>query len=51
MNNEFEKYTGKIWKINESIVITIPRAIVKFANYKAGDTLKIMTRKLEEEKE
>ena len=51
MENEFEKFTAKVWKINESIVITIPRTVAKFANYKAGDELKVMSKILEEKEQ
>lgn len=40
---EFEKYTAKIWKINNSLVITIPERVAQFGGYKEGDELKIMS--------
>ena len=43
--NEFEKFYGKIWKQGDSLVFTIPSSVVKFAGYKEGDDLEIMSKK------
>jgi len=43
--NEFEKFYAKIWKINESLVITIPNNLIKGIKWKEGDILKMMGRK------
>lgn len=43
---EFEKFTAKIWKVNTSLVITIPEKVARFGGYKKGDELKIMSKKI-----
>lgn len=45
---EFEKYNAKIWKINNSLVVTIPENVAKYAGYEAGDELKIISKKITE---
>lgn len=42
---EYENFHAKIWKQNESLIITIPTNTAKYAGYKEGDILKIQTRK------
>lgn len=43
----FEKFNGKVWKTGDSLVITIPKAVAKYGGYKEGDTLKVMSKKVE----
>jgi len=46
----YEKFSSKIWKQNQTLVITIPAHIVKYCGWQEGDQLKIMaTKKTEEE--
>jgi len=47
MVNEYDKFNGKLWRINNSIVITIPESIVRCVDFKEGEEVKIMIRKIE----
>lgn len=42
---EYEKFYGKIWKIGNSLVITIPFSVVKYSDYKEKDKVKIIIQK------
>ena len=45
---EFEKFYPKIWKQNESLIITIPKDLAKANGWKEGDNMKVIIRKHEE---
>lgn len=47
MVNEYDKFNGKLWRINNTLVITIPDPIVKCVGFQEGEEVKIMIRKLE----
>jgi len=42
----FETFYAKVWKQGNSFIITIPMKVAKFAGYKIGDELKVMSRRM-----
>jgi len=44
---EVDNFYGKIWKAGDSMVITIPSNLIKYSNFKEGDNIKVMIRKVE----
>ena len=42
---EYEKFYGKIYKQGNSLVVTVPENIIKYAGYKEGDEVTIMMKK------
>ena len=47
----YEKFEAKMWKVNNSLVITIPSHITKYCGLKEGDDLKVMAQKITQEEE
>lgn len=42
---EPEKFYGKLWRMADSIVITIPSNVVKFGGYAEGDEVTCLIKK------
>ena len=44
--NEYEKFEGKVIIVGNSIGVTIPDKVAKYAGYKVGDSIKVMIKKV-----
>ena len=42
---EPEKFYGKIWRMAESLVITVPSNVVKYGGYSEGDQVVVLIKK------
>ena len=49
MVNEYETWYSHIRKVGGSYMVLIPLKVVEFAGYKEGDTLKLMSKKNEDQ--
>ncbi len=45
MKEQMEKFYGKIWKITDSFVITIPKTLIDFSGFEKGDQVELYIRK------
>ena len=43
--NEYEKFQGMLWTQGDSIIVTIPNNLVKYAGFKPGQEVVVMIKK------